>query len=355
MATKTWTGNDGDYIKDSNWSSSGVPGPGDTAVFGALGRSDVSLVTNTSHASYVHLSVSDWSFSSITRQYNIEIGDFIDFAFLGTGIETNGASVRLFIFGVVEFQSGSADQATILNFNEVEFHGSSTAGSSIIHTLPDAEMLFDGFTTGGSAEFITDVGSLVDFSASSGPGHDHRVSAGSIAGAGFYELGEDQLTVGSNGLSTTVSGTIEDGGQNNVTGASLVKAGHGTLTLSHAGNTYSGGTTLEQGTLDLAAIGAAGTGAITFAGRARLKIDSTGLSGHVFANAIDGFGKHDVLDLSGLHFLAGATANYHEANHHLTVHSGHVIDTLTLNSPHGTHFDAVNDGHGGTAVFLVFA
>jgi autotransporter-associated beta strand protein len=291
----------------------------------------------------------------VTRQYNIEIGDFIDFSFLGTGIETNGASVRIFNFGEIQFVGGSADQVTILNFNEIAFHGSSTAGNSVIHTLPDAEVLFDGSATGGSAGIITDVGSLVDFSGSSGPVHDHRVSAGSIAGAGIYQLGGDELTVGSDGLSTTVSGPIADGGLNNGTGASLVKAGHGTLTLSHAGNTYSGGTTLEQGTLDLAAIRAAGTGAITFAGRARLKIEGTALSGHVFANPIDGFAKHDVLDLSGLHFHAGATATYHKGSHHLTVHSGHLTDTLTLNSPHGMHFDAVNDGHGGTAVFLIFA
>jgi hypothetical protein len=34
------------------------------------------------------------------------------------------------------------------------------------------------------------------------------------------------------------------------------------------------------------------------------------------------------------------------------VHSGHVTDTLTLLSKHGTHFIAANDGHGGTKVTL---
>jgi hypothetical protein len=29
--------------------------------------------------------------------------------------------------------------------------------------------------------------------------------------------------------------------------------------------------------------------------------------------------------------------------------------TLTLPSPHGTHFTATSDGHGGTDVFLLFA
>ena len=39
------------------------------------------------------------------------------------------------------------------------------------------------------------------------------MTAGSIAGAGTYNLGSKQLTVGSNNTSTTVSGTIEDDGR----------------------------------------------------------------------------------------------------------------------------------------------
>ena len=64
-------------------------------------------------------------------------------------------------------------------------------------------------------------------------------------------LGGDQLMVGLNGLSTEVSGPIEDGGHNGGSGASLVKVGPGTLKLSNAGNTYTGGTILEAGRLDL--------------------------------------------------------------------------------------------------------
>ena len=129
------------------------------------------------------------------------------------------------------------------------------------------------------------------------------------------------------------------------------------LTLSHSFNTYSGGTMLEQGTLDLAAVDAAGTGHIAFSGKlkATLAVDNAALSGHVFGNEIDFFGKHDILDLAGLHFHAGATAKYHPATEVLAVHSGHTTDKLTLVSPHGTHFEAASDHHGGTDVFLFFA
>jgi hypothetical protein len=79
------------------------------------------------------------------------------------------------------------------------------------------------------------------------------------------------------------------------------------------------------------------------------------LSHHAFHNAITHFGAHDVTDLAGLYFEPGATATYQNATHHLTVHSGPVTDAFTLISPHGTHFQAASDHHGGTDVFLVFA
>jgi hypothetical protein len=87
-------------------------------------------------------------------------------------------------------------------------------------------------------------------------------------------------------------------------------------------------------------------------GTATLKIANAGLFGNNFGNPIDFFAKNDVLDLSGLKLRPGATAKYHAATDVLTVQSGHVTDTLTLLSPHGTHFAVANDGHGGTKVTL---
>ena len=73
-------------------------------------------------------------------------------------------------------------------------------------------------------------------------------TVGSIAGAGLYRIGSKQLTVGTANLSTTVSGIIADGGAAGGTGGSLVKVGGGTLTLAGA-NTYTGGTTINEGSL----------------------------------------------------------------------------------------------------------
>jgi autotransporter-associated beta strand protein len=69
------------------------------------------------------------------------------------------------------------------------------------------------------------------------------MTAGSIEGAGTFSLGSNQLTVGSNNLSTEVSGVISGTG-----GGSLVKTGIGILALSGT-NTYTGTTTVNAGAL----------------------------------------------------------------------------------------------------------
>ena len=76
-------------------------------------------------------------------------------------------------------------------------------------------------------------------------------------------VGVVALTVGGNNESTTYSGVLSD----TVDGGSLIKTGTGTLTLSGANN-YTGGTTINDGTLELGNAAAVSTsaGAITFGG-----------------------------------------------------------------------------------------
>jgi hypothetical protein len=56
---------------------------------------------------------------------------------------------------------------------------------------------FFDVSTGGNAAFITAAGGLVDISGLTSAG----MTAGSIAGAGTYNLGSKELTVGSNDTS----------------------------------------------------------------------------------------------------------------------------------------------------------
>jgi outer membrane autotransporter protein len=149
----------------------------------------------------------------------------------------------------VSFQDNStAGNAAIINNNNLSFLNNSTAGNATITN--NLFQFFANNSTAGNAA-ITNTGT-VDFSGTSGPLANNVISAGSIAGTGTYSLGGNQLTVGGNNLSTAVSGSIQDGGGSGGTGASLVKVGTGTLTLSGV-NTYSGGTTINGGVISVSA------------------------------------------------------------------------------------------------------
>src|SRR5262249_41322727 len=103
---------------------------------------------------------------------------------------------------------------------------------------------FFQFSRVGNAAFITQAGGVFDMSGLIVP----AMTAGSIEGQGTYFLGSNALIVGGNNLSTTVSGTISDGGASGGAGGSLVKVGSGILTLSGT-NTYTGTTTVNAGVL----------------------------------------------------------------------------------------------------------
>jgi autotransporter-associated beta strand protein len=157
------------------------------------------------------------------------------------------------------------------------------------------------------------------------------------------------LSVGSDNTSTTFKGIIQDG----TSATSLTKTGTGTLTLAST-NIYTGGTALEGGTLALSASGAAGAGPIIFElGSEALRIENTALSSNTFANTIDSLGESDVIDLSGLFFVAGATAIFAADTHTLMVTSNGITDTLILTNPRGTAFNAISDGTSGTEIVLI--
>lgn len=167
--------------------------------------------------------------------------------------------------GISFFSNSTAGNATIVN-NSITgnsglclgctlvpglgFWNASTAGNATIITDGGRTQFFDQ-STGGNARFIS-ISGTVDFSNTLGPNGDGKVSAGSIEGSGNYLLGSHELTVGSNNLSTQVTGAIDDGGdcQGPCLGGALVKIGAGTLTLSGI-NTYSGPTTINGGALSV--------------------------------------------------------------------------------------------------------
>ncbi|WP_441241973.1 autotransporter outer membrane beta-barrel domain-containing protein [Tardiphaga sp. 768_D3_N2_1] len=276
MAQTTWVAHPGsnNFFDAGNWSS-GVPGGSDTAYFGV---SDTTTITHDNvvggGGGYTYAGA--WVFNAGASNYTItNTNGFLNF-FGGAGIVINGGSLTLVNNGVLVMSSSSSlGTATVNNNGSLEFYGSSTAGNSIINggasfyqgsTAGNAIITSAGIdgiyfwdnSTAGNAQLINKGWLGVDISGSTGPNGDHKLSAGSIEGSSAFKLGANELTVGSNNLSTTVSGAITDGGNGGGTGGSLVKIGTGTLTLTGT-NTYTGSTTISAGTLQIGDGGAGGS------------------------------------------------------------------------------------------------
>jgi autotransporter-associated beta strand protein len=154
----------------------------------------------------------------------------------------------------------------------------------------------------------------------------------------------------STGAASSFGGVISDGSGP----GRLVIAGAGLVTLTGA-NTYSGGTTLQAGTLELGNNAAEGTGAITFASgdTATLKLDS----GIAITNTVAGFASGDTIDLAGLGWSASGGATLGPGNL-LTVSEGgktEAIQLATGTSYAGNVFHLGSDGNGGVDVTLTAA
>lgn len=236
MTNSAWLkvgGADGNYGNVLNWASSTLP---DSVGTGFFGTSNHTLITV--NGSYL---VGGWTFVHGASNFIFSLSSGVgEIEFDGAGIAINGSRVTILNSFFLQFLNGStAGSANVINHNVTIFSDVSTAGNSAINN--HASVYFEKFSTAGHANITNYLfmefeqnstaghaainnlaGGTVDFSYSEGPLGDLRLTAGSIAGGGIYDLGGDQLTVGSNGHSTRVSGPIDDGGLNGGTGASLV-------------------------------------------------------------------------------------------------------------------------------------
>jgi hypothetical protein len=202
------------------------------------------------------------------------VTSFINSSTAGNGtFTTNGGAVSGAFGGFTSFgDTSTAGNGTFTtnggvvigaNGGHLEFSNTSTAGNATMianggpGTAVDVGGIIRFFddSTGGTARVKVFGNGNLDISYHNAPG----VTVGSIEGNGAVFLGAFNLTVGSNSLTTTFSGVIQDGGGNGGTGGSLTKIGTGTLTLSGT-NTYTGGTTVNDGTLLVTNTGGSGTG-----------------------------------------------------------------------------------------------
>ncbi|WP_419727803.1 beta strand repeat-containing protein [Lichenicola sp.] len=209
-----------------------------------------------------------------------------------------------------------------------------------------------GLGAGGDI-FVQAGGSLTIEGGSLGAG---AVGGGSGYQGGFayggaiFLQGDESLVVAPSVSTTlTISGVIadENGSDGRYGGSgSLVLDGLGTVTLN-AVNTYNGGTTLEAGTLVLGAAGAAGSGAITFAGPATLAFTAADLP----TNTIAGFSAGDTIVLSDLAYAVSDTVTISGNTVTVATAGGTSSETLHLVTAPGVAFSLGASG-GGTALTL---
>jgi fibronectin-binding autotransporter adhesin len=256
-----------DWNTNANWQNGAVP-QFDVAHFGATNQPDISIGPFTGSATSLVFEAGAPAYSfTIANPGSTPVPP--NFVYvppspcIGTCVVNAPTEVVNLDAGIVDnssnppsFLVGGVFDPSILNFVS-----SGNAADASITAAAFGSVIFKGSTDAGpSAKLVTLSGGFFDFSQTPGPNGDHKVSAGSIAGAGYFVLGSNNLTVGALNTSTEVGGIIS--GIN----GSLTKVGTGTLTLSGA-NTYTGGTTITAGVLRLGTGGSlASTGALSLGG-----------------------------------------------------------------------------------------
>jgi len=145
--------------------------------------------------------------------------------------------------------------------------GAITLGSAATLTSGTAVTLGSGTTLNlGNA---TALGSnITDVSSSGTLALQAAANLRSLTGTGAVTLGGNALTLNPSTTTSNISGLISG------TGGSIVMGGSGTLTLSDASNSYTGGTTINSGTVQASGAAALGTGTATIYNGGTLSINN---------------------------------------------------------------------------------
>jgi autotransporter-associated beta strand protein len=242
--------------------------------------------------------------------------------FVNNGGNTFGADG-----GLMEFnKSSDAGTSTIINNGGAVFGGHGArctfhhfAGANAATLIANggagpgsgAKILFAGESDGGTARVEVSGNGNVDISRDPTP----DITIGSLEGNGLIFLGANKLTVGSNNLDTSFAGTISDeGGVHEGAGGTLGKSGAGVFSLTNA-NTYTGGTTLDGGSVLANNLSGSATGT----GDVQVNSGTFGGAGTVSGPVVIGSGAG-----SGARLSAGPSTNL--------VGILTLLDTLTFHS-----------------------
>ena len=261
--------------------------------FGATSTAGNATVTNNVEVLFQGSSTA--GNATFDNEFGIVI--FMDTSTAGNATLTNGGgTVSGTGGGFTVFQAGStAANATVISNGAAvsdAFEGENLfegdAGNATLIANGGSNGGEGGFiqyrlgSTGGTARVEVFGNGTLDISQHDAPG----VTTGSIEGSGLVFLGGVNLAVGTNNLSTTFSGLMQDGGFSGGTGGSLTKTGTGTLSLSGA-NTYTGNTTVNAGTLLVRNT----TGSATGTGAVNVNAGTLGGSGIISGRVTIGTGN----------------------------------------------------------------
>ena len=212
------------------------------------------------------------SFGGGTLQSTASFTSNRNVTLIGAGTFNTNAATTLTLGGAITGSGSLTKSGT----GTLTLTGTSTYTGT---TTISAGTLQAGATNAFSSASAHTVTSVLDLSG-------FNQTIGSLAGAGTVTNAGGAgatLTTGGNNTSTTFSGVIQDGA--GVTG--LTKVGTGTFTLTGA-NTYTGGTTINAGTLQIGS-GATGSIAGDIVNNAALTFNRTGTL--TYAGVISGTGS----------------------------------------------------------------
>ncbi|NEW88680.1 autotransporter domain-containing protein [Rhodopseudomonas sp. WA056] len=220
-AQQVWIGAGQEFNAASNWSGpAAVPDTGSTAVFTNNGASTLLMVT-------VIRSPDGFTFDAGAPSYTIGVASGGQLNMSGAGIVNNSGNAQNFLIGAG---------------GQIDFIGSSTAANATITTQSGGLLLFSQSSSGGTAEIVNN-GTMALRSDSGGVSIGSLSGSGTVAATVVPGAPVQTLTVGSLNTSTLFSGTLIDNGAQFALGktgtGTLTLTGDNFYT---GGTTISGGT-----------------------------------------------------------------------------------------------------------------
>ncbi len=292
--TDNGTAGEFNWTEVTNWSTNPVipDGVGDTATIGVLGAAPGTIVLDAA------ITVGSITFNGASRTLNGGNTLTMDNGGGTAALNFDAGNILL----DVDVALASVLDVSVANLAGAEISGV-ISGTTLLTKSGVGTLVLSGANTNtggidvdagtlqlGAAGVLEDT-STVDVTGTLDL-NGFSETIGSLSGTGTVELTDQMLTLGGDNSNTTYSGAINGTG-------SIVKEGTGTFSLSGA-KTYSGGTTINGGTIAIDNDDALGTGTVT--------LDGGGLElngGLTVANDIDFMGAGTIDTGAGGDTLSG--------------------------------------------------